>query len=254
MNVGPPATGFLDGSLASWTDVRAHLGEGRPVVLPFGAYEQHGPHLPLCTDTAMASALARRLAEHVGGLLLPAVAYGETSGNAGFPGTLSLSFDTVRSIALDICAALVRHGARGLVIVNGDFGNQAPLKLAAREAVERLGFPVLIVDYPGLQAIAAQVCQTPPAGRGFYHADELETSIMLAVAPDSVRMERAVAEYPAFPPTFPAAFAGLETISTSGVFGDPRGATDDKGRVLLDRLTDEATTLVQAFLESHLGH
>jgi creatinine amidohydrolase len=197
----------------------------------------------------MATELARRVAERVGGLLLPSVAYGETSNNAGFPGTVSLSFDTVRSIVLDVCTALVRHGARSLVIVNGDFGNQAPLKLAAREANERLGFSVLIVDYPGLPAAAAQVCETPPAGPGFYHADELETSVMLAVAPQSVRMERAVAEYPAFPPTYPAAFAGLETISTSGVFGDPRAATADKGRLLLDRLIDEATTLVQAFLD-----
>jgi creatinine amidohydrolase len=249
MNAGPAAPGFLDGASASWTDVRTHLAEGRPVVLPFGAYEQHGPHLPLCTDTVMATHLARPVAERVGGLLLPSVAYGETSNNAGFPGTVSLSFDTVRSIALDICTALVRHGARSLVIVNGDFGNQAPLKLASREAHERLEFPVLVVDYPGLPAIAAQVCETPPAGPGFYHADELETSVMLAAAPHSVRMERAMAEYPAFPPTYPAAFAGLETISTSGVFGDPRAATADKGRLLLDRLVDEATILVQAFLD-----
>jgi creatinine amidohydrolase len=248
MTAGTPAPGFIDGASASWTDVRAHLAEGRPVVLPFGAYEQHGPHLPLCTDTIMATHLARPVAERVGGLLLPSVSYGETSNNAGFPGTLSLSFDTVRSIALDICTALVRHGARSLVIVNGDFGNLAPLKLAAREARERLELPVLVVDYPGLPAIAAEVCETPPAGPGFYHADELETSVMLAVAPQSVRMERAVAEYPAFPPTYPAAFAGLETISVSGVFGDPRAATADKGRLLLDRLVDEASTLVQAFL------
>jgi creatinine amidohydrolase len=247
MNAEAPG-GFLDGASASWTDVRAHLAGRRPVILPFGAYEQHGPHLPLATDTMMAAALARRVAQRVGALLLPAVAYGDTSGNAGFPGTLSLSFDTVRAIALDICAALVAHGATSLVVVNGDFGNRAPLALAGREAYVRLGFPVLIVDYPGLTTIAAEVCETPPAGDGFYHADELETSIMLAVAPDSVRMDRATAEYPQFPPAFPAAFTGLDTISTSGVFGDPRPATADKGDRLLDRLCDAATALVSAFL------
>jgi creatinine amidohydrolase len=246
MNIQPS---FLDGASASWTDVQAHLAGGHPVVLPFGAYEQHGPHLPLRTDTVLANALARRVAERVGGLLLPAVAYGETSNNAGFPGTVSLSFDTVRSIALDVCTALVRHGARSLIVVNGDFGNQAPLKLAAREARERMDLPVLVVDYPGLTSIAAQVCETAPAGPGFYHADEVETSMMLSVEPHSVQMERAVAEYPAFPPTYPAAFTGLERISTSGVFGDPRAATAGKGSVLLDRLADEATTLARAFLD-----
>jgi creatinine amidohydrolase len=240
---------FLDGATASWTDVKAHLAGGQPVVLPFGAYEQHGPHLPLHTDTVLANALARRVAQRVGGLLLPAVAYGETSNNAGFPGTVSLSFDTVRSIALDVCTALVRHGARSLIVVNGDFGNQAPLKLAAREARERMKLPVLVVDYPGLAGIAAQVCETAPAGPGFYHADEVETSMMLSVEPHSVQMQRAVVEYPTFPPTYPATFAGLETISTSGVFGDPRAATAGKGSLLLDRLADEATTLARAFLD-----
>ncbi|MCW6005713.1 creatininase family protein [Micromonospora sp. CPCC 205371] len=241
--------GFLDGASASWTDVREHLAQRRPVVLPFGAYEQHGPHLPLATDTAMATAVAQRVARRTGALLLPAVAYGETSGNAGFPGTVSLSFDTVRAITLDICAALVRHGASSLVIVNGDFGNRAPLAQAAREAGVRLGLPVLVVDYPDLPRIAAEICQTPPAGDGFYHADEVETSIMLAVAADSVRMERAVAEYPRFPPAFPAAFTGLEKISASGVFGDPRPATAEKGADLLERLAEAATTLVEAYLD-----
>ncbi|MEV0641451.1 creatininase family protein [Streptomyces sp. NPDC050619] len=190
----------------------------------------------------------RRIAERVGGLLLPAVAYGETFGNAGFPGTISLSFDTVRAITLDVCSALHRHGARGLIVVNGDFGNQAPLKLAAREARERFGLPVLVVDYPGLAETAAAVCDTEPAGPGFFHADEVETSVMLAAAPDAVDLRHAVAEYPQFPPTFPALFAGLETMSTSGVFGDPTTATGAKGEALLDGLTDAATGLVRAFL------
>lgn len=250
MTGGAPVPGFLDGAAAAWPDVRDHLAARRPVLLPFGAYEQHGPHLPLATDTVMASALARRIAERVGGLLLPAVAYGETSGNAGFPGTVSLSFDTVRAITLDMCAALHRHGARHLIVVNGDFGNQAPLRLAAREARDRLGLPVLLVDYPGLAETAAAVCETQPAGPGFFHADEVETSVMLAAAPATVRPERAVAEYPAFPPTYPALPAGLDTLSASGVFGDPTTATAAKGRLLLAGLTEAAVTLVAAFLAS----
>jgi creatinine amidohydrolase len=213
------------------------------------AYEQHGPHLPLATDTVVAAALARRVAERVGGLLLPAVAYGETSNNAGFPGTIPLSFDTVRAITLEVCAALHRHGGRRLVVVNGDFGNQAPLKLAAREAREKFALAVLVVDYPGLAGIAAGICDTEPAGPGFFHADEVETSIMLAAAPHAVRLPRAVAEYPVFPATYPALFAGWETISASGVFGDPTAATAAKGEALLAGLCDAATQLVRAFLD-----
>lgn len=132
-------------------------------VLPFGAFEQHGPHMPLSTDTIMARELARRLAG-AADALLPPVHYGETSGDNGFPGTLSLGFETVRRITLDICASLREGGVAGLVVVNGDFGNQAPLQLAACEARDQLGYPVLMIDYPGLAEIAAEVSQSAPAG------------------------------------------------------------------------------------------
>lgn len=239
---------FADGGRVDWQDARDHLAAGKPIILPWGAYEQHGPHLPLATDTVMAAELARRLAVRFGAWLLPPVHYGETANNAGFPGTLSLSFDTVRAILLDLCAALSRHGARHLIVVNGDFGNQAPLKLAARQARQQLGIHVLVVDYPGLEATAAEVLETRPAAPGFYHADEFETSAMLAIAPDSVRMDRAVPEYPRFPATYPALFAELDTISASGVFGDPRPASAEKGRALLESLTRSAAALIAAFL------
>jgi creatinine amidohydrolase len=239
---------FPDGERIGWQQARDHLTAGKPIILPWGAYEQHGPHLPLATDTAMAAELARRLAARFGAWLLPAIGYGETANNAGFPGTLSLSFDTVRAILLDLCAALARHGARRLIVVNGDFGNQAPLKLAARQARQQCDVSVLIVDYPGLEQAAAEVLETRPAAPGFYHADEFETSVMLAAAPDSVRMDRAAPEYPRFPPTYPALFAELDTISASGVFGDPRPASAEKGRALLDALTRQAATLITEFL------
>lgn len=239
---------FPDGERISWPEARAHLAAGAPIILPWGAYEQHGPHLPLATDTVMAAELARRLAARFGAWLLPALGYGETANNAGFPGTLSLSFDTVRAILLDLCAALGRHGARRLIVVNGDFGNQAPLKLAAREARQLYEISVLIIDYPGLEQAAAEILETRPAAPGFYHADEFETSVMLATAPGSVRMDRAEPEYPHFPPTYPALFAELDTISASGVFGDPRPASAEKGRALLDALTLRAAALITEFL------
>ena len=169
---------WVDGEDASWIDARHAAAAGAPAVLPFGAFEQHGPHLPLSTDTSMAVALARRLCEAVDGFLLPPVSFGETSNNDGFAGTVSLSFDTVRAIAFDICVGVRRGGFRCLIVVNGDFGNQTPLRLAAREAMSRLAWPMLVIDYPGLAEVAAAVCETEPVGAGIYHADELETSVM----------------------------------------------------------------------------
>jgi creatinine amidohydrolase len=240
---------MLDGRTAAWPEVEAHIRNGgRIAVLPFGAFEQHGPHMPLSTDTIMAQELARRLASTADALLLPPLHYGETSGNNGFPGTISIGFDTVRRIALDICSSLRDGGVAGLVIVNGDFGNQAPLKLAAREAKDQLGYPVLMIDYPGLAEVAAEISETPPAGRGFYHADEVETSIVLAIEPAAVKMEEAREEYPAFPPTYGSVPIPLREISRSGVFGDPRRATAEKGERLLDALTERAWRVMEPFV------
>jgi creatinine amidohydrolase len=238
---------MLDARVASWPQLAAALSAGSVPLLPFGAHEQHGHHLPLQTDSIMATALAERVAAEVDGILLPAVAYGETSNNAGFPGTLSLSFETVRAIALDLGRALSEQQARGFVIVNGDFGNQAPLKLAARE-LTLSGLPTLVVDYPGLEELALRHASTAPAAPGFYHADEVETSIVLAVRPEAVRMELAVESYPVFPADYPARFTPLERISPSGVFGDPRPATAQTGEALLAGLTDRAVALVREFL------
>ncbi|GGL85346.1 creatininase family protein [Nakamurella endophytica] len=232
---------------AAWPDAARALGRGALPILPFGAHEQHGPHLPLATDTVMAAGLAGRIAEQVDGWLLPAVTYGHTVGNDGFPGTVSLSFETVRAVAADICRALVRQGARGVVVVNGDFGNRAPLELAAQQVRAETSRPVLVVNYPGLAEIAAELCTTAPAGWGLMHADEFETSVVLALEPEHVRMERAVAEYPDFPATFPELSEPLHRLSRSGVFGDPTPATAELGRRLLDRLTDRAVALVSEF-------
>ena len=240
---------LFEAALLPWPRVGELLAAGALPILPFGALEQHGPHLPLSTDTVMADGLARRLAAAVGGVLLPAVPYGQTTDNRAFPGTVSLSFDTVRGVAVDIAAALQLHGARALIIVNGDFGNRAPLTLAARQ-ISDAGLRVLVVNYPGLEKVLEDMMTTTPAGFGLVHADEFETSVVLALRPDAVDMGRAVAEYPVFPPTFPSEPVDLRAISASGVFGDPRPATAELGERMLVALTAAAVELVTAFVDS----
>ncbi len=169
---------------AAWPDVEEHLRD-RPgiAVLPFGALEQHGPHLPLSTDTLQAGAVARRLAERLDGVLLPAVAFGNTWSNDALPGTVSIGAATVSALCGDIAGSLERSGFAALVVVNGDYGNRLPLHTAAEASAARGGMPVLVLDYPGLVEIGDRVKETPWAAPGLCHADELETSMVLAVAP-----------------------------------------------------------------------
>jgi creatinine amidohydrolase len=234
---------MLDAALASWEDVAAGIARGLVAVLPVGAVEQHGPHLPLLTDTVLAGGVARRIATEVDGLLLPAIAYGDAWTAEGWAGTLSLSPDTLRATVTDIGRGLQRMGVRGLVTVNGHFGNREPIALAAR-ALSEAGFPVLHLDYPTLEALAHEHMESEPAGPGFYHADEVETSMMLALAPETVRLERAVPEYPAFPELFGSEPMKLSAFNRSGVFGDPRPATAAKGEALIAGIVAESVRLV----------
>ena len=241
---------MLDAATASWEDVAAGIKSGLIAVLPVGAVEQHGPHLPLLTDTALATGVARRIAEGSDALLLPAIAYGDAWTSEGWAGTLSLSPDTLRATVIDLGRGLHRMGVRGLVTVNGHFGNREPIGLAARSLSE-LGLPVLHLDYPHLEALAAEHMESEPAGPGFYHADEVETSMMLALAPDSVRLDRAKPEYPDFPPLFGSEPMKLSAFNGSGVFGDPRPATAEKGEALIAGIAAESVRLIRLWRLEH---
>ena len=102
-----------------------------------------------------------------------------------------------------------------MIVVNGHFGNPPPCELACRTLMNSHAFPVLLVDFPGLDQLAARVCESKPAAPGFYHADEVETSLMLAIQPDTVQMALAAPEYPVFPPTFSAEPWPLDAFCSS---------------------------------------
>ena len=242
---------FLDTASASWPEVEAAVKAGVIAVLSVGAVEQHGAHLPLLTDTVLASGIARRIAEELPGLLLPPIAYGDAWNNEGFVGTLSISPDTLRATLEDIGRGLSRIGVKGLVVINGHFGNREPIALAARRLVTELALPVLHLDYPKLEAFASEVCESEPAGPGFYHADEVETSMMLALAPDTVKMDRAAPEYPVFPETFGLEPMLLSAFNRSGVFGDPRPATAMKGEALIGKIVAESLRLAGVWRGRH---
>lgn len=242
---------FLDTASASWPEVEAAVKNGVIAVVSVGAVEQHGAHLPLLTDTVLASGMARRIAEALPGLLLPPIAYGDAWNNEGFVGTLSISPDTLRATVEDIGRGLSRIGVKGLVVINGHFGNREPIALAARRLVTELALPVLHLDYPKLEAFASEVCESEPAGPGFYHADEVETSMMLALAPDTVKMDRAAPEYPVFPETFGLEPMLLSAFNRSGVFGDPRPATAMKGEALIGKIVAESLRLAGVWRGRH---
>ena len=239
---------MIDAYSTPWTDVRDHIAAGNEVaILPFGALEEHGPQLPLGTDTIVAVHTARALAEHFDALLLPAIAYGETWGTSGYPGTVALSPATVTAIATDIGRAVAGFGIRQFIILNGDFGNRLPLGAAVR-ALEADGVPTLLLDYPGMDEAIAQVRESRPAAPGMNHAEEIETSMVLAAEPHTVHVDRYVAEYPVFPVDFGLRPMRLHDVSPSGVFGDPSTATAAKGDALYAAVTAASIPIIERFI------
>lgn len=236
---------MLDAHRSSWPDVAAHLQRTPIMVLPFGALEQHGPQLPLGTDTATAAEVARRIAERLDAVLLPPVHYGDTWNNAGYPGTISLRPATVTAIAEDIGRAASASGVRLLVVVNGDWGNRNPLAAAMRTLEAEGTMRALTLDYPGMDEAIAAVRESRAAAPGLNHAEEIETSIMLGIAPDDVHTDRYESAYPAFPSDFGTRPMQLHPFSPSGVFGDPATATAEKGERIIAATVEASLAVLQ---------
>jgi creatinine amidohydrolase len=197
----------------------------RPLLaIPVGSCEQHGPHLPLDTDTRIAVALAEGLAGSYdpGDILVgPALTVSASGEHAGFPGTLSLGVEVFESLLVE----LVRSAdwSSGVVLVNGHGGNAL--------AVERAVRTLLLEERKVL-------AWWPKVRGGDAHAGETETSLMLAIAPDSVRVREAEAgrTEPLVDLIDELRAGGVRAVSPNGVLGDPSGATAGHGRAVLTRL------------------
>lgn len=210
----------------------------RPLLaVPVGSCEQHGPHLPLDTDTRIAVALA----EGLGGsfdpgdiMVAPALSITSSGEHAGFPGTLSLGNAVVEAVIVE----LVRSAdwSSGVVLVNGHGGNAEPV----RRAVSTLTSESRRV-----------LAWWPRSHGGDAHAGATETSLMLAIAPELVRRDRAVAGRTEHITDLIGELraGGVRSVSPNGVLGDPKGATAAHGRSLLTRLTIELVAAVDEWWE-----
>lgn len=233
----------------AWPEVEDAVRRHRVALLPLGAVEEHGPHLAVGTDWFAADALAERVAGAADLLLLPSLPYGQVWSLAHFPGSLTISDATLTALICELAEGLAHAGVSGLVVLSAHLGNAAAMKAAVRALADREALPALALTYPGLTEIERQIAETPRSHPTIMHADELETSIMLALAPGHVDMTRATAEYPEYPPDFDVAPIRWDTVSESGVFGDATAATAAKGEQIVDHVVATATTLIAAWRE-----
>jgi creatinine amidohydrolase/Fe(II)-dependent formamide hydrolase-like protein len=227
----------------AWPEIAALDKQEGVVILPIGAIEQHGPHLPTITDTllvtGMLDATLAALPDAVRAWALPPLNYGKSNEHTGFPGTIKLSAATLLAVLHDIAQSVSEAGFRRLALINGHGGNSALLEVAARDIRAATGLMVFCLQ-PGLY-VDPPFPITDDEKRLGFHAGELETSLVLALAPDLVDMAKAVTHFAQFPQTdTPLFFFGAASTawlsrdwSATGVFGDATLGTAEKGEALI---------------------
>ena len=253
----------LSWSQLSWTQIDAFDRDRTVLLLPTGAIEQHGPHLPVDTDIHDASELALRAAAvaRVPTLVLPPVWWGMSPHHMGYAGTISLSIETYSALIRDICAAVSRHGFRRILVVNGHGGNVAILAATAMRINEELGLSVGTVSYWHLITRQLREIGTSELG-GMGHACEMETSLQLHLRPDLVSMVDARRDLPH--PLTPLSsidfrdpgpvFVPLDfrRDTSEGVMGDPTVATAQKGAAIAEAAVEQLARAIETYGDAAL--
>jgi creatinine amidohydrolase len=226
----------------TWPEMNEAIGMQKVVLLPTGSTEQHGRHLPLDTDAFLVESVCmevgRRAADRV--LVLPTVAYGLNMHHIDFPGTIHIEPETFIAFCLNVTKSVAYHGFQKILLVNGHGSNGPLVDLVARKTVLATQSLCAAVSYIGLAMDAFREVQETPV---VAHADELETSLYLYLAPERVRMDQAAAgsdvvgTYLSSDSTsnYPVRFNDYWGRWTQrGVHGDPTVATPEKGRVIFE--------------------
>jgi creatinine amidohydrolase len=231
----------------SWPEIEAGQKQTRTVILPVGATEEHGPHLPTITDTIEALEVARAVAEARSVFLAPPLYYGVCRSTRGFPGTITVGHDALRAFARDLIISFADSGFTRVLILTGHAGGQhmAALEEACQMAVETREFRVSLVSLFDLIDFSA--VETPHDG----HAGEVETSLMMVIRPDLVKglPEKHFPVRPRF-----MIQRDVRHLMGNGVMGNPRPASPEKGHQFfqmavsgvieaLDELEDNSTGL-----------
>jgi creatinine amidohydrolase len=233
----------------TWTDIRDLPDpENTVIIQPMGAIEQHGPHLPIAVDAVISVGVLgkalEQLESQIPAYALPCMYYGKSNEHSGFPGTITLTATTVLTLLNEIADSLYQSGFRKLILMNSHGGQPQILEIAARNIHEKYPdfsiFPLFTWRVPH---IAAELLTTKELEYGI-HAGDAETSLMLALLPEQVKLNYAVKEYPQNLPqnsllslegNLPWAWLTRE-LTKSGVVGDATVATKEKGDRLLDSL------------------
>jgi creatinine amidohydrolase len=245
----------------TWEEAKARAADNATVLLPAGSIEQHGPHLPVETDSRLVWEVARRAAEKVADriniLLTPPLEFGYSTHHREFPGTMTLSGTTHMTVIVELCESLLGNGFRRIFILNGHGGNSDPINMAIRAIRDR--HDDVLVGTAAYWSIASQAlsqARESPIG-GMSHACELEASMMWHLRPELVKPDRfrkritrwrspLVRDDLLDSGQIKLAFH-FPDVTPQGFQGDPTLASREKGEKFLGLIVDEVARFLVDF-------
>jgi creatinine amidohydrolase len=256
----------------SWPEVEAYLKTGDMVIIPLGSTEQHGPHLPLGTDFFEALETCKKISARTGVVVAPVVMAGYSIYHSGFPGTLSLKPETLAQVLVETMEVLQRYGFRRFMLYNYHGGNHLAQAMAIHRINHTTGAIAVAVGDGGELPLKSPA---PDKQVDDYHAGVDETSMMLFLRPDLVRMDRAEKPVLTFSPEMKALMTAsgghpelgilspglqavpketgkggsLREISSNGVWtdADPRDATAELGEQIVNRYVESVVAFIETW-------
>lgn len=228
----------------TWQEAEKVLTPETIVVIPIGAEsKEHGPHLKLKNDFLIAEYLKREVLKSAAVVVAPTVNYHFYPAFGEYPGSTTLRLETARDLMVDICRSLARYGPRRFYAINTGVSTIRALRLSA----EALAADGILFRYTDILKVAEAAEKQVKQEVGGTHADEIETSMMLYIAPDTVDMKKAVKDY------HPSPKGGLTrnpngegAYSASGVYGDATLATRKKGEIMVQAMVEGILKEVEA--------
>jgi len=227
------------------------LNEVDTVVVPLGSVEQHGPHLPVGTDTLIPITVAKRVGEKAKVLVAPPIYYGNSLSMVDMKGVFTVSPDTLASLLLDLCKSFSRQGFKKIVFINGHGGNKQVVSFIGQKARIETGALIVRIDWWDVAAEEIlKICE-----KEVVHADEGETSMMLACRPELVDRKTAVKDDTSDkligkltggkPKNMPQVFVSFPKWSKTGLMGDATKASKIKGEKILNAVVDNIVDFLQ---------
>jgi creatinine amidohydrolase len=217
----------------TWIEAEKILTAEAVVVIPLGAAaKEHGPHLKLKNDWLMAEYLKARVLRSSAVVVAPTINYGFYPAFVEYPGSITLKLETARDLVVDLCRSLAHYGPRRFYVLNTGISTIRSLRMAA----DLLAPDGILLRFTDLHVVDP-IAKTISKQEGGTHADEIETSMMLYMAPESVDMRRAVKDYHGNAPgRLNRQPGGSGVYSPTGIWGDPTLATREKGKKVTEAL------------------